>query len=487
MDISEIISDVPLWNLVQLAPPPEIFLNYSAEELSAIRPLCAGVSVELGERLGTDLQALTNELHLLRSVSYRVGNQFSNCRAFRVVGAVSGCGRRLRQLADPGWLSGRVAALARPAGGSLPSRQMAQHLLVTCQRAGRLLSRLAELAERAARLWLQWLRLGHQAQLAVAFLGLLGRVWTLSGAVRGRLCQLFAAVRPLEGHLLATPVSWPHDPLPVCLWGWLGLPVGGGGAVVVPAGRGSSRAARRHDPSTPFEDQSREIVVSLLPVETGGCLQRTFAEPDPSEETNTCSSEAVVSSPRPTNDTTPIGTFGERAASGEPAHHEDLGELVDCSDIYNSPTLGDGDGEAALPGEETPPSGDGTVTEPATISDGDRKLYRRLVKVTRRWGSPEEVAEFVSEETAARKVKRKKCVTARLTQTQWKAVKRGLQDRCANWSQSQTEGDLVGEEKWAKRAKLFLKTWSMFPDCEGKKPADWAEFLEGVKEKRMPC
>ncbi|KAF0307604.1 putative Xaa-Pro aminopeptidase P [Amphibalanus amphitrite] len=194
MDISEIISDVPLWNLVQLAPPPEIFLKYSAEELSAIRPLCAGVSVELGERLATDLEALTNELHLLRSVSYRVGNQFSNCRAFRVVGAVSGCGRRLRQLADPGWLSGRV---------------MAQHLLVTCQRAGRLLSRLAELAERAARLWLQWLRLGHQAQLAVAFLGLLGRVWTLSGAVRGRLCQLLAGLRSL----LAGPVGDAYQPL----------------------------------------------------------------------------------------------------------------------------------------------------------------------------------------------------------------------------------------------------------------------------------
>ena len=509
-DISAVISDVPLWNRSWLAPPPEVFLDYSESELTAVLPLCAGVSADLGSQLATSLRALLNELHLLRSIAYRVGNQFSNCRAFRGVRAVTRCGRRLRLAVDPEWLSLRAAALARPqrrstGGGSLPSRQLAQHLLVVCQRAGRLLGRLAGLAEHAAQLWLQWLRLGHQAQLAVAFLGLLGRVWSLARTGRAGLCRLYSAVLPLEGRLRETAVPWPHDPLPACLWDWLGLPVGEG----EDEARGSLHTARRRHDELPFEDQSREITVSLLPTGGGGCLDQTFSAADGSKTGSERQAGECDSDLGNGGGPVPMEDLGDPLSESdeEMAPVEDLGEVVDGDQTFTIVPVSENGGaihtdwtarhsadesDDQLADENCTGQVNGaqlqrdpeTPTSPR-VSAGDRKLYRRVNKLTRQWNSREDLMMFVKQESEARKLERKQCVTARLSNAQWKRVKQGLKEQRVKWRKCEKRDDQLGVEKAAKRSKLLVKTWSLFPSSEGKKPEDWSHFLERVKNKRL--
>lgn len=461
--------DAPLWNRVDVPAPPEIWLPYSESEFGAVASITRSIPASLPDTLAEGLHRLGNELHLLRSVAYRVGNQFSNLSAFSAVRQLSTAGRRLRQLPTPEWLQQRAAALLRPGAGrqlQLPSRQLVQHVLNTCQRLGLLLVRLAELAERAARGWLQWLRIGHHASLAVAFVAMSGRVWDLSRTSAARLCRLYGHLLPTLSALKSAGAEWPHPALPPCLRQWLNLPSDVTEETVAAVAAAHRWTPRHHE--LEFRDQARELTVSLLSkAARASCLQRTFADDRSSPQNGDGESEGLPPSERDMREAVLLGM------------DEDMGVPVSSASETEADTLGGSEDAGVLPHGPS----NGVSAEAAVVTD-DRRLYRRLHKLVMQWQAPEHLSEFVREETAARKEDRSKCVTARLKNGQWKLLKEQLKQSRIKWRKRDRKGDAVGAKKAVTRARTCFKLWLLFPLLEGRKPCNWPLILQTLKNKQ---
>jgi alpha-N-acetylglucosamine transferase len=97
------------------------------------------------------------------------------------------------------------------------------------------------------------------------------------------------------------------------------------------------------------------------------------------------------------------------------------------------------------------------------------KNYHRLSTELGKLNSVEKISNFLIEETKSRKCDRKKSLTKKLDQSDWRSLREEVKKRIENSK---------NEKKFVKNLRQKITFWILFPNLKGDKPENWNKILE---------
>jgi hypothetical protein len=97
------------------------------------------------------------------------------------------------------------------------------------------------------------------------------------------------------------------------------------------------------------------------------------------------------------------------------------------------------------------------------------KNFHRLSTELGKLNSVEKISNFLIEETKSRKCDRKKSLTKKLDQSDWRSLREEVKKLIENSK---------NEKKFVKNLRQKITFWILFPNLKGDKPENWNKILE---------
>ena len=95
------------------------------------------------------------------------------------------------------------------------------------------------------------------------------------------------------------------------------------------------------------------------------------------------------------------------------------------------------------------------------------KQYQRLTGEMKKLVNVKKISSFLIEETQSRKVNRKKSLTKKLDQSDWRELREEVRKQMEKTSL----------EENVKELKKKITFWIMYPKLKGQKPEKWSQVL----------
>jgi hypothetical protein len=99
------------------------------------------------------------------------------------------------------------------------------------------------------------------------------------------------------------------------------------------------------------------------------------------------------------------------------------------------------------------------------------KQYQRLKDEIKKLVNVEKISSFLIDETKSRKVNRKKSLTKKLDQTDWRELREKVRKQIQSTS----------FELDVKEVKKIITFWILYPKLKGQVPENWSQILKNFK------